>query len=63
MPNTIKPTAAQAISEGPLAVVPEVDDILALADVTIDPLTAGLPAGESFGLPNPCTQELIYRYS
>lgn len=47
MPNTIKPTTVPQVTEGPLAVVPEVDDILALADgdVTIDPLTTGLPAG------------------
>jgi hypothetical protein len=45
MPNTIKPTTVP--QEGPLAVVHEVDDVLALVDTTVDPLTAGLPAGMS----------------
>jgi hypothetical protein len=49
MPNTIKPTTVPQVAlEGPLASVQEVDDVLALPDVSIDPLTAGLPAGKSF---------------
>jgi hypothetical protein len=49
MPNTIKPTTVPQVAlEGPLASVQEVDDVLAMPDVSIDPLTAGLPAGKSF---------------
>ena len=48
MPNTIKPTTVpQVIAEGPLAVVHEVDDVLALAEASVDPLTV-VPDGKSF---------------